>query len=402
MPDSDGENMHMETVQQWGRFSSSALKQGYWSRLGNLAKSLTTLPEDIAAIYDEIEARIPIKLNEDMRLMYYAEFTRLALGSTSCHFRDVENLIHKKNPEIVISKIDFLTMMTSRLHESAKGTEAENNEYFDFEHFAALLYDLLKYHADMSIAKEGKWRFKDILRQLPLDPDSGRKQAWDVLCLLLLLYCSFSVPYGIAFDDAADQEQQAVSVYYVFETMMDVIFMTDILLNFITGWDNQGFVVRDFAMIAKQYMRTWFLADFAGSFPFDKVITAFVDADQQSLSSTTLLRGLRLVRMLKLIRAIKFMNKLEKLKQNEGFEAFGAAISLGSSVFFLFYTAHLLGCFYTMLASYEDADENWLYNYRPELVGADETTRYVVALYWAIITIRRAGARANERERERE
>jgi hypothetical protein len=387
MPNSDEENMHIDTVQQWGRFSSAVLKQGYWSRLGNLSRSLTTLPDDITAIYDEIEARTPIKLNEDVRLMYYSEFTRLALGSTSCHFRDVETLIHKKNPEIVISKIDFLTLMTSKLHESAKGTEAENNEYFDFEHFAALVYDLLKYHADMSIAKEGKWRFKDILRQLPLDPDSGRKQAWDVLCLLLLLYCSFSVPYGIAFSNA-DQEQQPLSLKEVFETMLDVIFLTDIFLNFITGWDNQGFVVRDFTLIAKHYLQTWFIADFAGSFPFDKVITAFVDADKQSLSSTTLLRGLRLVRMLKLIRAIKFMNKLEKLKQNEGFEAFGAAISLASSVFFLFYTAHLLGCFYTILMSYEDEGDNWLNNYRPELVEADETTRYVVALYWAIITIR--------------
>eukprot|EP00291_Cryptomonas_curvata_P019088 CAMPEP_0172177164 /NCGR_PEP_ID=MMETSP1050-20130122/15269_1 /TAXON_ID=233186 /ORGANISM="Cryptomonas curvata, Strain CCAP979/52" /LENGTH=380 /DNA_ID=CAMNT_0012849623 /DNA_START=228 /DNA_END=1366 /DNA_ORIENTATION=- len=378
--------MHIDTVQVWARFSSSILKRGYWNRLGNLAKSLTTLPDDITAIYDEIEARIPVKLNEDVRLMYYTEFTRLALGSTSCHFRDVETLIYKKNPEITISKIDFLTLMTNKLHESAKGTEAENNEYFDFEHFAVLIYELLKFHTDMSIAKEGKWRFKDILRKLPLDPDSGRKQAWDVLCLLLLLYCSFSVPYDIAFD-SADQGPQAITVKDVFEAAMDIIFMADILLNFITGWDNQGLVVRDFSLIAKQYLRTWFIADFAGSFPFDKLITAFVDADRQSLSSTTLLRGLRLVRMLKLIRAIKFMNKLEKLKQNEGFEAFGAAISLASSVFFLFYTAHLLGCFYTILASYEDEGNNWLYHYRPELVGADETTRYVVALYWAIITI---------------
>jgi hypothetical protein len=387
MPTSD-DGIQSATILNWGKLASSILKQGYWSRLGNLAKSLTTLPDDIVAIYDEIEARIPIKLNESVRLMYYTEFTRMALGSTSCHFRDVEALIHRKNPEIIISKIDFLTLMTSKLHESAKGTEAENNEYFDFEHFAALVYELLKYHADMSIAKEGKWRYKDILRQLPLDPDSGRKQTWDFVCLILLLYCSFSVPYGIAFD-FVDQEPQALTVKAVFETIMDIIFLSDIFLNFITGWDNQGFVVRDFSLIAKHYLRTWFIADFAGSFPFDKVITQFVDADQQSLSSTNMLRGLRLVRMLKLIRAIKFMNKLEKLKQHEGYEAFGAAISLGSSIFFLFYTAHLLGCFYPILRSSEDENDNWLHHYRPELVDADETTRYVVSLYWAIITIRR-------------
>ncbi len=100
-----------------------------------------------------------------------------------------------------------------------------------------------------------------------------------------------------------------------------------------------------------------------------------------------MLRGLRLIRMLKLIRAIKFMNKLEKLKQNEDFEAFGAVITLISATFFLFFTAHLLGCFYTILSTYEDGD-NWLLNYNPELVSADASTRYIVSLYWAIVTIR--------------
>ncbi len=91
--------------------------------------------------------------------------------------------------------------------------------------------------------------------------------------------------------------------------------------------------------------------------------------------------------MLKLIRAIKFMSKLEKLKQNEGYEAFGVIITLFSATFVLLFTSHSLGCFFTILMSYEDG-ENWLSNYSPELVDADVATRYVVALYWAMISIR--------------
>jgi hypothetical protein len=377
---------------RWASISSSILKQDYWRHVGNLAKLLNTLPDDISSIYDEIELRSTVKLNHESRLMYYTEFTRIALGATAVHFKDVEALIHRKNPEISISKIDFLTLVFSKLQDSSKvdSSNTENNEYFDFEHFASLIYDLLKYHAEANKSKKSKTTFKDLLCQLPLDPDSGRKQLWDLLCLILLLYCSFSVPFSIAFDEADEQEQ--VSGKEVFETFMDVMFLTDICLNFITGWDNQGLIVREFSVIAKQYLRTWFLADFAGSFPFDKVISAFVDADQKSLASTNMLRGLRLIRMLKLIRAIKFMNKLEKLKQKEGFEAFGAMISLFSSIFILFFIAHVLGCFYTILLSYEDEGDNWLHHYRPELVDADVTTRYVVALYWAIITIRYAGA----------
>ena len=117
-------------------------------------------------------------------------------------------------------------------------------------------------------------------------------------------------------------------------------------------------------------------------------MAALVETAAKTLQSTAFIRGLKLIKMLKLIRVIKFMNKLEKLKQNEGFEAFGAAITLLSAAFGLFFTAHLLGCFYTILLSYEGGDENWLVNYNPDLASADVTIRYGVALYWAIITIR--------------
>ena len=385
--------IQFSALERWDRIALSILKHDHWRHVGNLAKLLkNTLPDDISKIYDDIESRTTVKLNRDSRSMYYTEFTRIALGATAVHFKEVELLIHRKNPEIVISKIEFLTLMSSKLHESSKGgsSQAQNNEYFDFEHFVSLIYDLLKYHAEATKSKEGRRTFRDVLSQLPLDPDSGRKQLWDILCLVLLLYCSFSIPFSIAFD--AIDEQQQMSAKEVFETLMDVIFITDICLNFITGWDNQGLIVREFSLIAKQYLRTWFFADFAGSFPFDKVITAFVETDQRSLSSTNMLRGLRLIRMLKLIRAIKFMNKLEKLKQKEGFEAFGTMISLFSSIFILFFVAHVLGCFYTILMTYEEDGDNWLHHYRPELIDADVMTRYVVALYWAMITIRCAKA----------
>ena len=318
--------------------------------------------------------------------MYYTEFTRAALGSTTLHFRDVEALFKRKNPEIMISKIDFLTLMTSKFHELSKGTsnQAENSEYIDYKHFAALLYDLFKHHEDTSRSKEGIWAFTDIARQFPLDPDSRRKQIWDSFCMILLLYCSFSVPFSIAFDSSSEQGDKIKENFDVFT---DVVFMMDIGLNFITAWDNQGFIVREFSLIAKNYLRTWFIPDIAGSFPFDKVITALIDSNSQSVSSSPMLRGLRLIRMIKLVRAIKFMTKLEKLKHQEGFEAFGTAITLISTGFALFFTSHLLGCFYTILTAYEEGN-NWLVSYNPELVNAEVSTRYVAALYWAMITIR--------------
>ena len=377
----------VRAVEHWVHFSQSVLKTNYWNRLGNLTKPMTSLPSDIELIYLEMEGRSSIRLSSETKLMYYAGFTRAALGSTSLHFKDVEALIQLRNPEIMISKIDFLSLMTNKVHELSKGAHdlCENSEFIDFRHFVGLLCDLFRLHDDTKRLREGRFGIKELLAQFPLDPDSKTKQTWDIFCMFLLMYCSFAVPFGIAFDSVMTEEQNKIKDNLDFST--DVVFMTDICLNFITAWDNQGFIIREYSLIAKNYLQTWFILDFSGSFPFDKVITLIMAANQQTLSSAAMLRGLRLIRMLKLVRAVKFMNKLEKLKQKEGYEAFAAVITLINAAFALIFTAHVLGCFYTILQSYEDGD-NWMITYDPELANADISIRYVVAIYWAMVTIR--------------
>jgi hypothetical protein len=260
--------------------------------------------------------------------------------------------------------------VTSKLEQSVASSKvySENNKYFDFENFAALIYDLLQYHEETIRVQRTGWSVAELVSQLPLDPDSGFKQSWDILCLLFLLYCSFSVPYSIAFDDSVQgADDSGMTPIQVFELCVDCTFMLDIALSFVTGYDNQGYVIRDFRTIARNYLLTWFVPDLAGSFPFDKVIAAVISSGEgaasSSVASTNLMRSLKLVRMLKLIRAVKFMNKLNKLKQQEGFETFGSAISLGSALFALIFVAHLLGCFFTTMTQFETGT-NWLLKYR--------------------------------------
>jgi voltage-gated potassium channel Kch len=206
--------------------------------------------------------------------------------------------------------------------------------------------------------------------------------------MLLLLYCSFSVPYGIAFAD--NSSGGPMSVVDGFGLAVDILFMVDICFSFVTAIEIDGVYIRDLRSVAINYLRTWFAADFAGSFPFDTVISFAVES-QGSLGSTNFIRVLRFVRMLKLIRAVRLVSRLNKLKHRDGLEVLAPIIGISTSIFILVFTAHLLGCFFTMLISIQSDSVNWLTNYDPELSDADDQTRYVVALYWAMISVTTMG-----------
>jgi hyperpolarization activated cyclic nucleotide-gated potassium channel 2 len=199
---------------------------------------------------------------------------------------------------------------------------------------------------------------------------------------LLLLYCSFAVPYNIAFDTASDAIDSL-------DISINVIFMMDISLTFVTAYDRQGCLIRDFRKIAENYLSSWFVLDIAGSFPFDTVISSALQAGGQVSANS--LSGMKLIRMLKLVRAVKFLNKLNKLKEKEGYEMLGSFIGVSSALFIVIFVSHLVGCLLIMIAAIDPDGENWLNHYNPHLVNADNWTRYVTSVYWATITVTTMG-----------
>ena len=248
----------------------------------------------------------------------------------------------------------------------------------------------LDFHACISLLcflqKRNDLQIKDILIDssndwLPLDPETKAKQVWDLFCMLLLVYCSFSVPYSIAF--MPSDSTRLMPMDYS-DIAIDIVFMVDILLTFVTKVDIQGVSEDRIKFIANHYLSTWFFPDLAGSFPFDLVIAAIMGPGGN-------LGAMKLIRMVRLVRAAKFINKLNKLKEREGMEAFGAAIGISSAMFILIFSAHFLGCFFTLLAGTESDIENWVAHYNPDLVDADDFTRYVLALYWAVISLTTMG-----------
>ena len=255
------------------------------------------------------ELRVDISAAD--RKKYESEFLKKAKsssGTISC--AQLAELLGPGELDLGVTKKEI----EAQIHQMLTRTNFAGKCDFDhlnLEFFLSLISSIPK-KTQNTVINTGTLR----MSRIPIDPDSTLKQCWDAFCLLLLLYCSFSVPYGIAFLNDTDA---SISDMEISSLVVDMIFILDIFLSFVTAIEIDGIMVRDIRAISGVYLRSWFFPDFAGSFPFDTVIAAILE-NEHDLNSSNFLRFLKFIRMLKLIRAIKFVNKMNKLKQQEGFE----------------------------------------------------------------------------------
>jgi hypothetical protein len=84
-----------------------------------------------------------------------------------------------------------------------------------------------------------------------------------VFIIMLLIYTATYVPYKICFED------ETSDAHFVFDLLVDFFFLIDIILTFFTAYqDNYGSIVTRKSLIAKNYIRGFFVIDVLTTFPF--------------------------------------------------------------------------------------------------------------------------------------
>ncbi|XP_024937105.1 potassium voltage-gated channel protein eag isoform X3 [Cephus cinctus] len=226
------------------------------------------------------------------------------------------------------------------------------------------------------------------------------KAIWDWIILCLTFYTAIMVPYNVAFKNKTSED---VSLLVV-DSIVDVIFFIDIVLNFHTTFVGAGGeVVSDPKVIRMNYLKSWFIIDLLSCLPYD-VFNAF-DHDEDGIGS--LFSALKVVRLLRLGRVVR---KLDRYLE------YGAAMLILLLCFYML-VAHWLACIWYVTLRYSigrsDADNgvqySWLwklanvtqspYSYlwtnastAPELVaGPSRRTMYVTALYFTMTCMTSVG-----------
>ncbi|XP_060838544.1 potassium voltage-gated channel protein eag isoform X2 [Rhopalosiphum padi] len=214
------------------------------------------------------------------------------------------------------------------------------------------------------------------------------KAIWDWVILCLTFYTAIMVPYNVAFKNKTSED---VSLLVV-DSIVDVIFFIDIVLNFHTTFVGPGGeVVSDPKVIRMNYLRSWFVIDLLSCLPYD-VFNAF-DHDEEGIGS--LFSALKVVRLLRLGRVVR---KLDRYLE------YGAAMLILLLCFYML-VAHWLACIWYSIGR-SDAENGYQYSWlwklanitqypysyimsehanSTELVhGPPRKTMYVTALYFTM------------------
>ncbi|XP_076613046.1 voltage-gated delayed rectifier potassium channel KCNH5-like [Chaetodon auriga] len=222
------------------------------------------------------------------------------------------------------------------------------------------------------------------------------KTTWDWIILILTFYTAIMVPYNVSF-----KTKQNNLAWLVLDSVVDVIFLIDIVLNFHTTFVGPaGEVISDARLIRMNYLKTWFVIDLLSCLPYD-IINAFENVDE-GLSS--LFSSLKVIRLLRLGRVAR--------KLDHYLEYGAAVLVLLVCVFGL--VAHWLACIWYSIGDYEVIDEttntiktdSWLYQlalsigtpYRYNASGTgqweggpNKDTLYISSLYFTMTSLTTIG-----------
>ncbi len=179
-----------------------------------------------------------------------------------------------------------------------------------------------------------------------------------MICLFAILYQSIFVPFRLCFNE------DATGGFSVFETIIDVLFIFDIIFCFNIGFYKKGYLVMSRKEIAVNYLQTWFLIDLVASFPYSWFFAlGELIAERRGFESgrdyskaPQLLRIIRIVRFLRFMRLLRVFKLRKLLYQLEEYilsDAVSALLSFLKVIVVILLIAHWIACLFFYIGSIE-------------------------------------------------
>ncbi|KAM3138944.1 hypothetical protein pb186bvf_008957 [Paramecium bursaria] len=203
-----------------------------------------------------------------------------------------------------------------------------------------------------------------------IQPDSPVKIIWDLVVIFFIVLNIFYIPMNLSFNLDVSSSY-GISLF--FETIPSYIFILEILLNFNTAFYYEGVIHQKRGQIFTFYIQK-------GSFWWDLLIVIPYVLAQFNIPYIQFVLLLRVTRVRSMIQGVEDLLNLK--------ESWQAVLELAKLVYFIILVAHMCSCAWHLLGTveYENyGDPNsWLVYYK--FYNLDWSQRYIVSLYWSVIT----------------
>uniref|UniRef100_A0A674DIK4 Potassium voltage-gated channel, subfamily H (eag-related), member 5b n=1 Tax=Salmo trutta TaxID=8032 RepID=A0A674DIK4_SALTR len=222
------------------------------------------------------------------------------------------------------------------------------------------------------------------------------KTPWDWVILVLTFYTAIMVPYNVSFITKLNN-----FVWLVLDSVVDVIFLVDIVFDFHTTFMGSGReIISHPKLIRRNFIKIWFVIDLLSCLPYG-IIIAFMNVDE----------GIR--RLFSYLKAVRLLHLGRVTHKLEHYLEYGAAVLvLLMCVFGL--VAHWMACIWYSIGHYEVIDEvtnnirtdSWLYHLAINLGspysynasgsgqwegGPGKNSLYIASLYFTMTSLTTIG-----------
>ncbi|EQC31701.1 hypothetical protein SDRG_10494 [Saprolegnia diclina VS20] len=134
-------------------------------------------------------------------------------------------------------------------------------------------------------------------------PDSTLRLSWDSLIAIATVALAWRLPYSLVFEANMDTP----SWTHIFDIVIDVVYIGDVVMNFRTGFRHDIEIVLDPKKVALHYVTTWFFIDFAGAIPYELMFDAGKGVERVAVKTS--LKYLKIPKLFRLARVIRFVRK---------------------------------------------------------------------------------------------
>ncbi|KZV53895.1 hypothetical protein F511_23660 [Dorcoceras hygrometricum] len=214
------------------------------------------------------------------------------------------------------------------------------------------------------------------LRRSIISPFDPRYRAWDSFLVLLVFYTAWVSPFEFGFLKGPK------GILAITDNIVNAIFFIDIVLTFFVAYlDKETYLlIDDRKLIALRYSRTWLVFDLISTIP-SELARKILPSSAETYGYFSMLRLWRL-------RRVSAM--FQRLEKDRNYNYF--LIRTLKFTWVTIFVVHFAGCiFYFIADRYPDPQKTWIAPFIENFHEASIWDRYVLSIYWSIVTVTTTG-----------